>query len=455
MLKNKILLFFLLCFYTITFAQSDTLTRAEYIDLVKKYHPVIKQTQLQNKIAENEVKAAKGNFDPIIGGKLGEKVLGGESYYQQKSVEIAIPTWYGVNVIGQINDLQGNRLNNTDTKGTIPQIGIEVPLGKGLFFDERRAQLQQAKIFAQMTENEQFLIVNDLLLNAHQAYIDWQKNFRLLQINQNAVNLNRERLKWIEKTVQLGERPAIDIIETKTQLQYYELKVNEANLNLQNSQLLLSLYLWNENLLNVAVPENVLPEYQLQSYNLQDNPEFATINPEHPQIQYYSIKNDFLEIERRLKLQSLLPKIDFNYNFLRYKDWQLTPLFQNNFQYGLKVEVPIFMRSARANYENAKLKILQNQNLLQQKTQELNVKLNQYKTQYQFSNTQIKLIEENLNDLKNLLRGEEIKFQNGESSMFLINSRENKLFEAQEKSVQLQAKRLENLYKILWITAGL
>jgi hypothetical protein len=58
------------------------------------------------------------------------------------------------------------------------------------------------------------------------------------------------------------------------------------------------------------------------------------------------------------------------------------------------------MRSARANYENAKLKILQNQTLLQQKTQELNVKLNQYKTQYQFSNTQIKLIEENLNDLK-------------------------------------------------------
>ena len=38
------------------------------------------------------------------------------------------------------------------------------------------------------------------------------------------------------------------------------------------------------------------PEYQLKSYNLQDNPELATINPEHPQIQYYSIKNDFLEI---------------------------------------------------------------------------------------------------------------------------------------------------------------
>jgi hypothetical protein len=140
----------------------------------------------------------------------------------------------------------------------------------------------------------------------------------------------------LKKLVQLGERPAIDITETKTQLQYYELKVNEANLNLQNSQLLLSLYLWNENLLNVAVPENVSPEYQLQSYKLQDNPELATINPEHPQIQYYSIKNDFLEIERRLKLQSLLPKIDFNYNFLRYKDLQLTPLFQNNFSVRFK-----------------------------------------------------------------------------------------------------------------------
>jgi hypothetical protein len=57
-----------------------------------------------------------------------------------------------------------------------------------------------------MTENEQFLIVNDLLLDAHQAYIDWQKNFRVLQINQNAVNLNTERLKWIEKTSTVGRK---------------------------------------------------------------------------------------------------------------------------------------------------------------------------------------------------------------------------------------------------------
>ena len=38
-----------------------------------------------------------------------------------------------------------------------------------------------------------------------------------------------------------------------------------------------------------------------------------------------------------------------------------------------------------------------------------------------------------IENYKRLLKAEEIKFSNGESSLFLINSRENKLLETQEK----------------------
>ena len=48
--------------------------------------------QLQNKIAQSEITKARGNFDPILGGKLGEKNIDGVQYYRQKNIELGIPT---------------------------------------------------------------------------------------------------------------------------------------------------------------------------------------------------------------------------------------------------------------------------------------------------------------------------------------------------------------------------
>ncbi|UCE94680.1 MAG: transporter, partial [Flavobacteriaceae bacterium] len=45
-----------------------------------------------------------------------------------------------------------------------------------------------------------------------------------------------------------------------------------------------------------------------------------------------------------------------------------------------------------------------------------------------------------VNDYTNLLRSEERKFELGESSLFLVNTRESKLIEAELKAIQVQNK---------------
>ena len=49
------------------------LSKDEFLNIVKNYHPILKKYQLQNKIAEAEITKAKGNFDPVLGSKFGEK----------------------------------------------------------------------------------------------------------------------------------------------------------------------------------------------------------------------------------------------------------------------------------------------------------------------------------------------------------------------------------------------
>ena len=60
----------------------------------------------------------------------------------------------------------------------------------------------------------------------------------------------------------------------------------------------------------------------------------------------------------------------------------------------------------------------------------------------------------NLLNYKQLVKAEETRLINGESNLFLINTRENKMLEAQEKLIELQTKYFKSIYALQW-SAGL
>ena len=65
------------------------------------------------------------------------------------------------------------------------------------------------------------------------------------------------------------------------------------------------------------------------------------------------------------------------------------------------------------------------------------------------------MAEQNLNNYEKLLKAEEIRFENGESSIFLINSRENKKIDAQEKLINLKAKVIKSYNKLKWMSESI
>ena len=207
------------------------------------------------------------------------------------------------------------------------------------------------------------------------------------------------------------------------------------------------------------IAQLIFPSSSLDEHSGYSDYEFLLQNLEskllqnHASLEYYLQKQNILESERRLKWQSFLPKIDFTYNFFNKENYKsdFLPLFDNNFQYGLKLEIPIFQRQARADYEIAKLKISQNQQDSQLKLREVNTKIETYK--YEVTNyfSQIDISAKNLNNYQRLLNAEETRFSNGESSLFLINSRENKLLDAREKNIELKAKFLKSYNKLKWL----
>lgn len=458
--QNRIFILVFLLLSSLNFAQDSLkISAAEFINVVKNYHPLALKYQLQNRLAEQEITRARGGFDPVLAGKLGEKNIDGTKYYEQKNVELGIPTWYGIDVHGSYNHLDGQKLNNSDTKGGLYQFGITIPLAKNLLYDKRRAMLDQAKFGLKMTEAEQTVLTNELLLEAENTYWEWVQNYEIYKLRSEIVDINKDRLKLTRKTFEFGEKPAIDTIEALSQLQSFELQQRDAFLSFVKSTQQIQLYLWKDNQQFYELSAMIYPSDNLAGHLAYSDFEFLINDVEsrqinmHRSILYYNQKQNILESERRLKWQSFLPKVDFTYNFFNKENYSANylPLFDNNFQYGLKLEIPIFQREARANYQMAKIKLNQNQLDTNMKIRELDVKIETYKNEIQNYHTQIDLSKNNLLNYKKLLYAEETRYSNGESSLFLINSRENKVIEAREKFISIRTKFLKSFNKLKWM----
>ncbi len=461
-------LFFTICLLTSGFgglAQSDssTLDVEQVLQLVRQYHPVVKLANIDIQKASAEILRARGAFNPLINNYLAAKTLDNLNYYNYFSPSVSIPTWYGIEINAGLEELTGNKLDNSDTRGKTGYLGATVPLLKNLVLDKRRAFLQQAKLYRQMSFTEQNIVVNNILLEAATAYWEWVNAYQSYKIvRQNLVN-SEQRFSLIKKTFLNGERPAIDTTEALTQLQTFEAIQNDALLNFKNEGIELSQFLWRENNEAFLLPETVLPlegwenERTIANFDLVFNDLLSTAQQLHPELLLYGQKLDVLDVDRRLKFQELLPKLDFTYNRLS-KGYNVLGakgmLFDNNFQYGLKLQFPLLFSEGRGSYRLAKLKITETEILQTEKRFLIETKLRNYFNEFLNYKKQVALQSAVLANFKRLLYAEEMLFQNGESSLFLINSRENKVLETERKLAELKTKYYKTVYSLQW-SAGI
>lgn len=465
--KKYILLLVVICTSLFTNAQevAATLNAEQVLALVRRFHPIVKQANINIQKSKADITLARAAFDPILSTYAARKILNGTNYYNYLSPEIAIPTWYGIEVYSGLENITGNRLDPSQTIGQSSYFGISIPLAKDLVIDKRRAFLQQAKIFNTMATVEQQAAVNDLLMNAIEAYWLWVKAYQTYNVVKNNVAINEKRLALVKKSYINGERPAIDTVEALTQLQSFQYQQNVYALEFQNAGLQLSAYLWKENNEPYILPGNIVPESNwenetsINNFNVVLTALLDIADKNHPELQLYNYKLNALAIDKKLKFQELLPKIDFRYNQLGknndlLKTISTGPLFENNFQYGLKFEIPLRLSQGRADYKKAILKIEETTLSQNQKKLYIQLKIKSYYNEWLTLKQQISLYSNTYNNYQQLVRAEETKLFNGESSLFLVNSRENKALEALEKLIELKTKYYKTIYALQW-SAGL
>jgi outer membrane protein TolC len=270
-------------------------------------------------------------------------------------------------------------------------------------------------------------------------------------------------MQLIKAAVQLGDRPAIDTIEALAQLQSFQSLQQEQNVAVQNAALDLSFFLWTSQTEPFLLPDDVQPATRPANTAPLLLPAtdslLNTARTQHPELQQYDFKLNSLAIEQRLKFQSLLPKLDLKYNQLG-KGYNVVktaaaPVLQHNYQYGIVFSMPLRLSEGRGEYRRAKLKIQNTELDRAQKALQIENKVKTYANKLQALLAQLAIQERALQNYATLQRAEELRFFSGESSLFLINTRENKVLEAQQKVIELQTKVAQARIDLQWAAGTL
>jgi outer membrane protein TolC len=442
-----------------------TLSETEFLNIVRSYHPVARQASLLVERAKADLISARAGFDPAFYMYSDRKTFDGKNYYQYTNPELKIPTWFGIEVKA---GLENNRGSFTDPQLSLEKssyLGVSVPVGKNLLMDKRRAVLQQAKIFRDQSRAEQALIVNDLLLDAVDAYWTWVRHYEVYTILKDAVTVNEVRFKLVKLGYRQGDRPAIDTTEALAQLQTFEMARNDAWVNARNAALDLSNYMWMANDSAYYLPEDIIPDSTWKQLNIPAaslpvlDELVATARDAHPKLQSFDYKLQILDVERRLKFQNLLPTLNLRYNVLNsgynvFKDasWAF---YENNYKFGFDFGLPLRLSQGRGEFRAAKIKIQETNLDLMQTRLSITNKVKSYFNELANLQQQVRIAENNLDNYQRLFRGEDTRFQIGESSLFLLNSRENKVLESRQKMVELKTKFLKGEKAVLWAAGQL
>ena len=458
-MKLKTILFLFIGFYVS--AQNTNLkklTYNEYLGYVKKFHPMVKSASLEISSAQANLMVARGGFDPKIEIDFNKKQFNENEYYSILNSSFKIPTWYGIEVKAGFDNSEGIYLNpeNSLPNTGLTSLGVTVPIGQGLFINQRMADLRKAKMQIKLSQAELKLNAIAVLYDASVAYFNWKRNYSEVQLYETYLNNAQIRFKGVSSLILNGDKPAIDSVEARIIVRNRQLNLEESKLKLAKSKLELSNFLWLENNIPLELQDDLIPEVKLEATiqeSLKTNNLLQT-NPSvenHPKINALQSKIDILKVERKLKANSLLPKIDLGYHYLSEQNaWN--DINFNNYKIGVNFAFPIFLRKERGSLQLAKFKIQDTQFALDLERVQLKNKINAQQTEINSLEKQRELASKLVTDYNTMLTSEERLFSFGESSIFLINSRENNLVNSQLAEINIENRYFianAELFKIM------
>lgn len=434
---------------------TDTLYLKDFQSLVLNHYPLIKKADLYTEISEAYLLKGAGALDPKVISDYDRKDFKDTNYFSRWYSEVKIPTAFPIDFSVGYETNSGTFLNND---ASVPDNGLvygtlNISLLRGLMFDEQRYNLQAAELSAEKSQIDNKLLLREINFQALIAYIEWAAayySFLRYQEYEAAVILRHENIISLYEN---GDKPAIDTIESRVNWHTAtKERLSAYNYYLQKRQKL-NLFLWDSGANPVMLNDNVIPQNinsivtLLKEYSIIIDPNWS----KDPLVRKQLNQIQAFDLENKLVNEMLKPQLDVKFNTiynLGEDDLQLAYSL-NDYKLGATLEIPLRNRKAKGEIQlnNA----LRDQIRLDQEYYEakLNYDYLQLFDRQVIHDRLIANANDKVQNSQILYDAETLKFQLGESSVFLLNQRERKLLEAKIEAIKAykgQSLILSELY---------
>jgi outer membrane protein TolC len=397
---------------------------------------------------------SRGNLDPKFYSTYDRKQFLGTEYFNYGETGIEWQSPAALKFSAGYQFAAGTYLNDELVVPDAGQayIAVKLPILQGLLVDETRTDLRQGDLEIDRNRADADIIRNELRYDIALRFADWAYTERILDINRETLRLIEQRFRDTRGLFEQGDKPAVDTLEVYVSLGTQRLTVQQAEVDAQLARQAFNELYW-------PMDENTSP------LTLDDRwttiPATAGWLMQHPDLIEKQLGLAQIQLEQRLKREKLKPKLDVGY-YLLGDGFDISPVpvggenggfFTRAYKLDATFSYPIFNRKARGDVQLGQLKITETTAKIDAKQQALSTKADAYRNAVRQFDNQLAEGQDLAVQASRLLDAERRLFSLGESTQFLLNSREQSLQKARLTVAKLSFSQIKAVLTYRYVTA--
>ncbi|MEM7138607.1 MAG: TolC family protein [Myxococcota bacterium] len=409
---------------------------------VERHDPRIRAAIERLRGAEGDVQAARGAFDPRLGGDFNVWTGNDGSFYQLRRGNVAItqPTtlWgseiyagYRIGLGEGVNDAWPTYLSDQTLSGGEVRAGINMPLFRGGPIDEERARRKRAIAKESAADYGLSATELDLELAAARAYWYWVSAGKRREVTEDLMHLAEERDEQLRRRLDAGSIAEFDVIDNERILYERRALLVRAERALEQAAFALSLFLRDDAGASVVPsPESLPAELDIEFIDPQPNdPILQRVVQCHPEAERVRAEVRAAEVDRALTRNQLGPELRGFFEYSRdFGEGTGTSfdqtLFGNVFKAGAVLEMPLLLRPERGRAAAATANVSAKRADLQLVEDQLRAQARDAASAVLAAEVQVGLAEGVVRTATKLAEGERRRFEAGSSNLVFVNLRE-------------------------------
>lgn len=418
----------------------------DVLESVERNYPPLLAALQEREIAEGDLLVQQGRFDLSLRARTDLDRMG--AYPNNRfdfGLDQPLQTW-GASLFGGYRVGDGRFASYDGKLQTLDvgefRSGIRLPLFRDREIDPRRADLRRAQVglrLADFSIDQQRILI---IQTATRRYWDWVAAGQRNQVALDLLNIATQREAILKDAVQLGQLAQIEVVDNQRAILQRRSVLVETERFLQNAAIELSLFYRDATGQPVLASKDRLPNRFPEPAQLtpdQVNEDQALALKKRPELLRFDAQRTQTQIEAELARNQRLPNVDIISGYARNVGTGFIPRGVNSLTTSLVFDLPFQRRQATGRLQSATARLTQIDQRERFTRDQITAEVRDASIAVEAAFQRALVLRDEVRVTRDLEDAERTRFDLGDSTLFILNLREQATADAAVREVNALA----------------